>query len=76
MHIREEKYQDFKINELINITKTKKENLYNNLYILDNHGFIYGFGSNVFKLAGSVLLYGIVAAVTMAMIRYLLGGVA
>lgn len=36
MHIREEKYQDFKINELINITKTKKENLYNNLYILDN----------------------------------------
>ena len=46
--------------------------------ILDykNEGFIYGFGSNVFKLAGSVLLYGIVAAVTMAMIRYLLGGVA
>lgn len=36
MHIREENYQDFKINELINITKTKKENLYNNLYILDN----------------------------------------
>lgn len=36
MHLREEKYQDFKINELINITKTKKENLYNNLYILDN----------------------------------------
>ena len=36
MHIREEKYQDFKINELINITITIKENLYNNLYILDN----------------------------------------
>lgn len=44
--------------------------------ILDykNEGFIYGFGANVFKLAGSVLLYGIVAAVTLAMIRYLLGG--
>ena len=45
--------------------------------ILDykNEGFIYGFGSNVFKLAGSVLLYGIVAAVGVGVVRYLLGGV-
>ena len=35
---------------------------------------IYGIGSNIFKLAGSVILYGIVAAWFFGMIRYLLGG--
>lgn len=37
-------------------------------------GPIYGIGSNIFKLAGSVILYGIVAAWLFGMIRYLLGG--
>ncbi len=37
-------------------------------------GPISGFGSNMFKLAGSVILYGVVAAWFFGMIRYLLGG--
>ena len=37
-------------------------------------GPIYGIGYNIFKLAGSVILYGIVAAWFFGMIRYLLGG--
>ena len=37
-------------------------------------GPIYGLGSNKFKLAGSVILYGIVSAWIFGMIRYLLMG--
>ena len=37
-------------------------------------GPIYGLGSNIFKLAGSVILYGIVSAWFFGMIRYLLMG--
>lgn len=37
-------------------------------------GPIYGIGSNMFKLAGSVLLYGVVSAFLFGMIRYLIGG--
>ena len=37
-------------------------------------GPIYGLGSNVFKLAGSVILYGIVSAWFFGLIRYLIGG--
>lgn len=37
-------------------------------------GPIYGLGANIFKLAGSVILYGIVAAWFFGMIRFLLGG--
>jgi stage V sporulation protein AC len=37
-----------------------------------NEGPIYGIGSNMFKLAGSVILYGIVSAWIFGMIRYLL----
>lgn len=37
-------------------------------------GPIYGLGSNIFKLAGSVILYGIVSAWFFGMIRYLIGG--
>lgn len=41
-----------------------------------NEGPIYGVGANIFKLAGSVILYGIVAAWFFGMIRfYFLGGV-
>lgn len=39
-----------------------------------NEGFIYGFGSNIFKLAGSVVLYGILGAYVFGCIRYLIGG--
>lgn len=37
-------------------------------------GPIYGVGSNIFKLAGSVILYGIVSAWFFGLIRYLIGG--
>ena len=37
-------------------------------------GPIYGIGTNIFKLAGSVILYGIMAAWFFGMICYLLGG--
>ena len=37
-------------------------------------GPIYGLGMNIFKLAGSVILYGIVAACVFGTIRYLLLG--
>lgn len=35
-----------------------------------SEGFIMGIGSNMFKLAGSVLTYGIVAAIIFSAIRY------
>ena len=38
-------------------------------------GLIYGIGSNMFKLAGSVIVYGIVSAWIFGLIRYLMGGV-
>ena len=37
-------------------------------------GPISGFGSNMFKLAGSVILYGVVSAWFFGMIRYFIGG--
>ena len=37
-------------------------------------GPIYGIGSNMFKLAGSVILYGVVSAWLFGMIRYIIGG--
>lgn len=37
-------------------------------------GPVYGVGSNVFKLAGSVIYYGIVSAFIFGSIRYLLFG--
>ncbi len=36
-------------------------------------GPIYGIGSNMFKLAGSVILYGVVSAWFFGMVRYLIG---
>lgn len=44
--------------------------------ILDykNEGPIYGFGSNMFKLAGSVILYGVASAYVFGLIRYILFG--
>ena len=37
-------------------------------------GPVSGFGSNMFKLAGSVILYGVVSAWVIGLIRYLIGG--
>lgn len=37
-------------------------------------GPIYGLGSNLFKLSGSVILYGIVSAWIFGLVRYLLLG--
>ena len=37
-------------------------------------GPIFGIGSNVFKLAGSVILYGVVAAWLFGIIRYIITG--
>lgn len=39
-----------------------------------NEGPIFGIGSNIFKLAGSVILYGVVSAWLFGMIRYCIGG--
>ena len=38
-------------------------------------GPIYGIGSNMFKLAGNVILYGVLSACLLGIIRYLWGGV-
>ena len=38
-----------------------------------NEGPIFGLGSNAFKLAGSVILYGVISAFTFASIRYFIG---
>lgn len=35
-------------------------------------GLIYGIGSNVFKLAGAVILYGVVASFFFSSIRYVI----
>ena len=43
-----------------------------------SEGLIYGIGSNMFKLAGSVITYGIVSAYVFGLVRYfvmLIGGV-
>lgn len=37
-------------------------------------GLVYGIGSNVFKLSGTVILYGIVSAYTFGIIRYVMFG--
>lgn len=37
-------------------------------------GLIYGIGMNIFKLSGSVILYGVVSAWFFGMIRYFIGG--
>lgn len=37
-------------------------------------GYVTGLGANIFKLAGTVILYGIVSAYVFGIIRYLLFG--
>ena len=39
-----------------------------------NEGLIYGIGSNMFKLAGSVLTYGFVTAYILAILTYIIQG--
>ena len=36
-----------------------------------NEGLVYGIGSNVFKLAGTVIFYGVVSAWFFGLVRYL-----
>ena len=38
-------------------------------------GLVFGIGSNIFKLSGSVILYGVVSAYIFALIKYLFIGV-
>ena len=38
-------------------------------------GPVLGIGANMFKLAGSVILYGVVSAWFFGLIRYLIGGI-
>ena len=38
-------------------------------------GPIYGIGSNMFKLAGSVILYGVLFSFLFGTIRYVIGGI-
>lgn len=38
-----------------------------------SEGLIYGIGSNMFKLAGSVITYGIVSVYILGILRYFLG---
>lgn len=37
-------------------------------------GLIYGLGSNAFKLAGTVIIYGVLSAWILGIIRYFMGG--
>ena len=39
-----------------------------------NEGLIHGIGSNMFKLAGSVIVYGVVSAYFFALIRIIFEG--
>lgn len=39
-------------------------------------GFVTGIGSNIFKLTGTVILYGVVSAYFFGMIRYFIMGAA
>lgn len=39
-----------------------------------SEGLIRGLGSNIFKLGGTVILYGIVSAWVFGILRYLVGG--
>ena len=39
-------------------------------------GLVTGIGANMFKLAGSVIIFGVVSAYTFGLIRLLLGGIA
>lgn len=39
-----------------------------------NDGLITGLGSNFFKLAGSVILYGIISAFILVIVRVVIGG--
>ena len=38
-------------------------------------GFVLGIGANIFRLAGTVILYGIVGVYIFGLIRILLGGI-
>lgn len=37
-------------------------------------GLVYGIGANIFKLSGSVILYGVVSAYIFGIVRYIIFG--
>ena len=37
-------------------------------------GYVFGIGSNIFKLSGSVILYGVISAYIFGIIRYIFFG--
>lgn len=39
-----------------------------------HEGLVFGIGSNIFKLSGSVILYGVISAYVFGIIRYLFFG--
>ena len=39
-------------------------------------GFVTGIGANMFKLAGTVIAYGVISAYFFGLIRYIIGGIA
>lgn len=40
-----------------------------------NEGLVLGIGANIFKLAGTVVLYGVVSVYIFGLLRILLGGI-
>lgn len=40
-----------------------------------NEGLVLGIGANIFKLAGTVILYGVVSVYIFGIIRLLIGGI-
>ena len=38
-------------------------------------GFVTGIGANMFKLAGTVIAYGVISAYFFGLIRYIIGGI-
>ncbi len=40
-----------------------------------NEGLVLGIGANIFKLAGTVILYGVVSVYLFGLIRLLIGGI-
>lgn len=40
-----------------------------------NEGLVLGIGANIFKLAGTVVLYGVVSVYIFGLIRIMLGGI-
>ena len=67
--------ENLNLKALWGINISEKENSNPNIGEYKKEGLIYGFGSNMFRLAGSVILYGVVSSYIFGIIRLILGGV-